>query len=53
MEQVNEIKDSNVFGSHRVIESAGVLPQPDRNNYISVFWDNEILVDVVRTELCF
>lgn len=53
MDHVNEIKDGNVFGSHRVIEPAGVLPQPAGNNDISVFWDNEILVDVGRTELCF
>ena len=53
MDQVNVIKNSNVFDSHRVIKPAGVLPQPAGNNDISVFWDNEILVDVGRTGLCF
>lgn len=48
MDHVNEIKDGNVFGSHRVIEPAGALPQPAGkiNNDTSVLWDNEILVDV-------
>lgn len=38
----------NPFGSHRVIEPLGVLPQPAHkvNNDMSVLWDNEILVDV-------
>lgn len=55
MDQVNEIKDGNVFGSHRAIEPAGALPQPAEkiNNDTFVFRDNEILVDLGRTELCF
>lgn len=38
----------NPFGSHRVIEPQGVLPQPARkvNNDMTNLWDNEILVDV-------
>ena len=50
MSQVNEIKDSNVFGSHCVIEPAGVFPQPAEkiNNDASFFRDKEILVDVGR-----
>lgn len=42
------IKDGNPFGSHRVIEPEGVLPQPAEkiSNDMNVMWDNEILVDV-------
>lgn len=38
----------NPFGTHRVIEPAGVLPQPSQkvNNDFSAIWDNEILIDV-------
>ncbi len=41
-------KGGNPFGSHRVIEPAGVLPQPSErvNNDFSSIWDNEILIDV-------
>lgn len=41
-------KNGNPFGSHRVIEPAGVLPQPSErvNNDFSSIWDNEILIDV-------
>ena len=55
MSRVNEIKDSNVFGSHCVIEPAGALPQPVEkiNNDVSFFRDKEILVDVGMIELCF
>lgn len=36
------------YGSHRVIEPQGVLPQPAEriNNNFSVLYDNEILIDV-------
>ena len=38
----------NPYGCHRVIEPAGVLPQPavKINNDMSRLWDNEILIDV-------
>lgn len=38
----------NPFGSHRVIEPKGVLPQPATviDNSMDRIWDNEILVDV-------
>lgn len=38
------------FGTHRVIEPEGVLPQPARvlNNDMSEIWDNELLIDVIR-----
>ncbi len=45
---MEQIKNGNPFGSHRVIAPQGVLPQPAEkiNNDMSVMWDNEILVDV-------
>ncbi len=41
-------KDGNPFGSHRVIEPEGVLPQPAEkiDNSFATIWDNEILIDV-------
>lgn len=38
------------FGTHRVIEPQGVLPQPARvlNNDMGELWDNELLIDVIR-----
>ena len=38
------------FGTHRVLEPQGVLPQPARvlNNDMSEIWDNELLIDVIR-----
>jgi len=38
------------YGSHRVIEPKGVLPQPARvlNNDMSEIWDNELKLDVIR-----
>ncbi len=38
------------FGTHRVIEPKGVLPQPARvlDNDMSEIWDNELLIDVIR-----
>ncbi len=38
------------YGTHRVIEPMGVLPQPARvvNNDMSEIWDNELLIDVIR-----
>ena len=40
----------NPYGTHRVIEPQGVLPQPARvlNNDMSEIWDNELLIDVIR-----
>ena len=36
------------YGTHRVIEPAGVLPQPANkvDNNMDVLYDNEILIDV-------
>ncbi len=41
------------YGSHRVVEPAGVLPQPATklNNDFSVVYDNEILVDVIALNI--
>ena len=38
------------YGTHRVVEPKGVLPQPARvlNNDMSEIWDNEIKLDVIR-----
>jgi len=38
------------YGTHRVIEPQGVLPQPAKilNNDMSEIWDNELLIDVIR-----
>ncbi|MBM4398979.1 MAG: L-erythro-3,5-diaminohexanoate dehydrogenase [Candidatus Cloacimonetes bacterium] len=38
------------YGTHRVVEPTGVLPQPARvlNNEMSEIWDNELLIDVIR-----
>jgi L-erythro-3,5-diaminohexanoate dehydrogenase len=45
---MKQLSDGNPFGSHRVIEPKGVLPQPARriDNDMSRIWDNEILLDV-------
>jgi len=41
------------YGTHRVIEPQGVLPQPARvlNNDMSELWDNELLLDVIRLNI--
>ena len=41
-------KHGNKYGTHRVIEPVGVLPQPANklNNNMDEIWDNEILIDV-------
>ena len=41
-------KHGNKYGTHRVIEPIGVLPQPANklNNNMDEIWDNEILIDV-------
>lgn len=41
-------KNGNPFGSHRVIEPHGALPQPALkiDNNMDYMWDNEIMVDV-------
>ena len=41
-------KKGNKYGTHRVIEPKGVLPQPaDKiDNDMSEIYDNEILIDV-------
>ncbi len=40
----------NRYGTHRVVEPQGVLPQPARvvNNDMTEIWDNEMLIDVIR-----
>lgn len=45
---VPEVPNGDSFGSHRVLEPKGVLPQPAQrlDNDMSRIWDNEILVDV-------
>ena len=41
-------KKGNKYGTHRVIEPIGVLPQPANkiNNNMDEIYDNEILIDV-------
>ncbi len=41
-------ENGNPFGSHRVLEPSGVLPQPAEriDNDLEKVWDNEILIDV-------
>jgi len=41
------------YGTHRVIEPKGVLPQPARvlDNDMSEIWDNEMLIDVIRLNI--
>jgi L-erythro-3,5-diaminohexanoate dehydrogenase len=45
---VKIISGGNRYGTHRVIEPLGVLPQPAQkiDNQMDRIWDNEILVDV-------
>ncbi|MDP8231479.1 MAG: L-erythro-3,5-diaminohexanoate dehydrogenase [Candidatus Zophobacter franzmannii] len=42
--------NGNRYGTHRVVEPQGVLPQPARvlSNDMSEIWDNEMLIDVIR-----
>jgi L-erythro-3,5-diaminohexanoate dehydrogenase len=42
------MKKGNKYGTHRVIEPLGVLPQPATkvDNNVTEIYDNEILVDV-------
>lgn len=42
------MQDGNPFGTHRVLEPSGVLPQPAEklDNDFGKVWDNEILIDV-------
>ncbi|MBW6515843.1 MAG: zinc-binding dehydrogenase [Candidatus Cloacimonetes bacterium] len=43
----------NRYGTHRVIEPKGVLPQPARvlNNDMTEIWDNEMKIDVIRLNI--
>jgi L-erythro-3,5-diaminohexanoate dehydrogenase len=43
----------NRYGTHRVIEPKGVLPQPARvvDNDMTEIWDNEMLIDVIRLNI--
>ena len=48
-----EFKKGDIYGTHRVIEPKGVLPQPadivDNNMEI---YDNEVLIDVHTLNIC-
>jgi L-erythro-3,5-diaminohexanoate dehydrogenase len=41
------------YGTHRVVEPQGVLPQPARivNNDMQEIWDNEMKIDVIRLNI--
>jgi L-erythro-3,5-diaminohexanoate dehydrogenase len=41
------------YGTHRVVEPKGVLPQPARilNNDMSEIWDNELKIDVIKLNI--
>ena len=41
------------YGTHRVLEPKGVLPQPARvlDNDMSEIWDNELLINVTRLNI--
>ena len=41
-------KKGNKYGTHRVLEPTGVLPQPAKriDNNMDEIYDNEILIDV-------
>lgn len=43
----------NKYGTHRVIEPKGVLPQPARvlDNDMTEIWDNELKLDVIRLNI--
>lgn len=45
--------NGNRYGTHRVIEPKGVLPQPARvvDNDMTEIWDNEMLIDVIRLNI--
>lgn len=47
------MKEGNKFGSHRVLEPKGVLPQPawKLDNNMEEIYDNEILIDVKRLNI--
>ena len=42
----------NKYGTHRVVEPAGAMPQTAQklNNDMSIVYDNEILLDVTRAQ---
>ena len=46
-------KQGNKYGTHRVIEPKGVLPQPANliDNNMDEIWDNEILIDVTTLNI--
>jgi L-erythro-3,5-diaminohexanoate dehydrogenase len=45
---ITTMKNGNPYGTHRVLEPQGVLPQPAErlNNNMALLWDNEILIEV-------
>jgi len=47
------MKQGNKYGTHRVIEPKGVLPQPANkiDNNMDEIWDNEILIDVITLNI--
>ena len=47
------MKKGNKYGTHRVIEPKGVLPQPANkiDNNMDEIWDNEILIDVITLNI--
>lgn len=49
------MKKGNRYGTHRVIEPKGVLPQPANkiDNNMDEIYDNEILIDVQTLNIEF
>jgi len=47
------IKNGNRYGTHRVLEPKGVLPQPAIrvDNNMEEIWDNELLLDVIKLNI--
>lgn len=47
------MKEGNKFGTHRVLEPKGILPQPawKIDNNMDEIYDNEILIDVIRLNI--
>ncbi len=45
---IHEKQKGSPFGTHRVIQPQGVLPQPAEkiDNNMDILWDNEILIDI-------
>ena len=42
-----EFKKGDIYGTHRVLEPKGVLPQPaDKIDNTMEIYDNEVLIDI-------